>query len=173
MPTPEPMQSKTSLDIKATVPPECAHVLTPTAQEFVAQLARKFEARRRELLARRKERHQRLLAGELPDFLPETESIRRGDWKVASIPADIENRRVEITGPVERKMVINALNSGSNVFMADFEDALSPTWANLVEGQANLMKAVRRELALTTPEGKSYRLNDKTAVLVVRPRGWH
>src|SRR5262245_6561351 len=112
MPTPERTQLKRSLDIKATVPPEFAYDLSTDAQEFVAELARRFEPRRKELLARRKERHQRLLAGELPIFLPETESIRRADWKVASIPADIENRRVEITGPVDRKMVINALNSG-------------------------------------------------------------
>jgi malate synthase len=173
MPTPEPMQSKALLEITATVPPECAHVLSNDAKEFVAELARRFEPRRKELLARRKERYQRLLAGELPNFLPDTESVRGGDWKVASIPADIENRRVEITGPVDRKMVINALNSGSNVFMADFEDANSPTWDNVIIGQRNMIDAVRGTIEFTSPEGKAYKVNPNPAVLFVRPRGWH
>src|SRR5688572_10770298 len=120
MPTPEPTPSKSSLDIRATVPAECAGVLSPEAKAFVAELSRRFEPRRRELLERRKERQQALLRGELPDFLSDTQSVRSGEWKVAPIPAHIQNRRVEITGPVERKMIINALNSGANVFMADF-----------------------------------------------------
>jgi malate synthase len=161
------------MEVRAAVPPECAHVLSPEAQEFVAELARRFEPRRRELLARRKERQQALLRGELPDFLPATEKVRKGDWKVAPIPADIENRRVEITGPVDRKMVINALNSGANVFMADFEDANSPTWDNVITGQRNMIDAVRRTIEFASPEGKQYRLIANPAVLFVRPRGWH
>jgi malate synthase len=170
---PEPTQSRASLEITATVPPDCAHVLTADAQDFIAELARRFEPRRRELLARRADRKQALLAGELPDFLGETESVRRGEWKVAAIPSDIENRRVEITGPVDRKMVINALNSGANVFMADFEDANSPTWENVVVGQRNMIDAVRGAIEFTSAEGKAYRLNATPAVLFVRPRGWH
>ena len=147
-------------------------VLTPDAVELVTDLERAFGGRRRELLARRGERLARLRAGELPGFLPETESVRRGDWRVAPFPEEIADRRVEITGPVERKMVINALNSGARVFMADFEDANSPTWENVVQGQRNLTEALERTIALDTPE-KSYRLNDDVAVLFVRPRGWH
>jgi malate synthase len=169
----KPTPSQTSLELRATIPPECAHVLSPEAQAFVAQLARQFEPRRRELLGRRKERQQALLRGELPDFLAETEPIRRADWKVAPIPADIENRRVEITGPVDRKMVINALNSNANVFMADFEDANSPTWDNVIQGQRNVMDAVRGSIEYVSPEGKQYKLNPQPAVLFVRPRGWH
>ena len=120
------------------------------------------------MLERRKAR-----AGKPFDFLEETASIRKADWKVATIPPDLTDRRVEITGPVDRKMIINALNSGANVFMADLEDSNSPTWRNNIEGQANLRDAVRREISLLTPEGKSYSLNPKTAVLFVRPRGWH
>ena len=127
---------------------------------------------RRELLAARAERQARLDAGERPDFLAETQDVREGDWRVAPAPADLQDRRVEITGPVDRKMMINALNSGARVFMADFEDASSPTWANVVEGQRNVRDAVRRTIALETGE-KSYRLNDEIATLVVRPRGWH
>ncbi|HWN07259.1 MAG TPA: malate synthase A [Steroidobacteraceae bacterium] len=153
--------------------PEWRSVLTPDAIAFVNGLAEKFSGERARLLALRESGQREFEAGKLPDFPEETRALRAADWHVGSIPQDLMDRRVEITGPPERKMVINALNSGANVFMADFEDSLCPTWANLVEGQANLMGAVRRDLAFTTPEGKSYRLNEKTAVLVVRPRGWH
>ncbi len=148
-------------------------VLTPPALEFVASLEREFAPRRRELLRRRAERQKELDAGATPDFLAETEGVRSADWSVASAPADLDDRRVEITGPSERKMMINALNSGARVFMADFEDALSPTWQNLVEGQANVMDAVRRKLSFDSLEGKAYRLNEQLATLLVRPRGWH
>ena len=150
-----------------------ARVLTPEALAFVAALAARFDGTRRDLLERRRARQADFDAGRLPDFLPETAAVRRDPWQVAPAPTDLEDRRVEITGPVERKMMINALNSGAKVFMADFEDALSPTWANVVQGQANLQDAVRRTLAFTSPEGKAYRLNERTATLVVRPRGWH
>ena len=147
--------------------------LTPEALAFIADLHRRFEPRRRALLADRAERRGALRAGTLPDFLPETALVREGDWTVASIPADLRDRRVEITGPVDRKMIINALNSGASVFMADFEDSNSPTWANVVDGQVNLRDAVRRTIAFTSPEGKAYALDPDPAVLFVRPRGWH
>ena len=149
-----------------------AQILTPEAVCFVETLHREFNPRREDLLARREERKSRLDAGELPDFLPETQSIRDSDWTVAPIPKDLLDRRVEITGPVDRKMIINALNSGANVFMADFEDANSPTWANCIEGQANLRDAVRRTITFDSG-AKQYRLNERTATLLVRPRGWH
>ena len=148
-------------------------ILTPDAVEFVAALARRFEARRRELMQARTERQARLDAGEELDFLPETRAIRESDWTVAPIPADLQDRRVEITGPVERKMIINALNSGASTFMADFEDSLTPTWQNVMEGQAHLREAVDRSISFTSTEGKHYELREKTAVLIVRPRGWH
>ena len=147
-------------------------VLTPDAVSFLTDLEREFGERRRELLARRAERLQRLAAGELPDFLAETASVREGDWRIAPFPDEIADRRVEITGPVDRKMVINALNSGAKVFMADFEDANSPTWENCIEGQRNLTDALERTIELDTGE-KRYTLNDEVAVLFVRPRGWH
>lgn len=150
-----------------------AQILTPEARQFVAALARKFEPARRELLEKRRKRQRELDGGVLPDFPSETRSIRESDWKVAAIPTDLRDRRVEITGPVDRKMVINALNSGANVFMADFEDANSPTWGNCLEGQLNLRDAIRREIAYDAPGGKSYRLHETPAVLMVRPRGWH
>jgi malate synthase len=148
-------------------------VLTPDALTFVARLHQEFEPRRNELLRQRDERQTTLRFGALPAFLNETAHIRSSNWRVATVPGDLENRRVEITGPVDRKMMINALNSGAQVFMADFEDSLSPTWSNVVEGQANLQDAVRRELSFCSPEGKEYRLNETIATLVVRPRGWH
>jgi malate synthase len=148
-------------------------ILTPEALRFVAELARRFEPTRQALLARRVERQQEIVDGRLPHFLPETAAIREGDWKVAPIPDDLRDRRVEITGPVDRKMVINALNSGANVFMADFEDSNAPTWRNNIEGQLNLRDAVRREISFASPEGKQYRLNPTIATLFVRPRGWH
>jgi len=148
-------------------------VLTPEAKAFLQKLARNFESRRQELLARRRVVQQEIDKGKMPDLLPETASIRAGDWKVAPIPKDLMDRRVEITGPVDRKMIINALNSGANVFMADFEDSNSPTWQNNMEGQQNLQDAVRGTITYDSPEGKKYRLNEKRAVLLVRPRGWH
>jgi malate synthase len=148
-------------------------VLEPAALEFVAALQRRFNARRLELLGARDERASRILAGELPAFLDETQGVREDRaWRVAETPPDLQDRRVEITGPVDRKMVINALNSGAKVFMADFEDANSPTWQNNLDGQVNLTDAIERTIALDTPE-KSYRLNDVVATLLVRPRGWH
>src|ERR1700704_3914630 len=148
-------------------------ILTPEALKFIMDLERRFGPKRRELLAARVARQAKFDAGERPDFLPETAEIRKADWTVAPLPADLLDRRVEITGPVDRKMVINALNSGASVYMADFEDANTPTWANMVEGQRNLIDAVERKISFKNPDGREYRLNDKTATLVVRPRGWH
>lgn len=148
-------------------------VLTPQALALVAELERELGDRRRAVLAARRERAKRLLAGELPDFLAETRPIREGDWRVAPVPADLEDRRVEITGPAgDRKMVINALNSGARTYMADFEDANSPTWANVLGGQRNLTDAIERTISLETPE-RRYTLGEEVAVLLVRPRGWH
>ncbi len=148
-------------------------ILTPEAMEFLEKLDARFEMRRLALLSLRRVRQHEIDGGRRPDFLQETAKLRRQNWKVANIPADLRDRRVEITGPVDRKMVINALNSGANVFMADFEDANSPTWSNNIEGQVNLRDAVAGTIAYDSPEGKSYRLNEKIAVLMVRPRGWH
>ncbi|HEX7472002.1 MAG TPA: hypothetical protein VF323_02890, partial [Candidatus Limnocylindrales bacterium] len=154
--------------------PRAAEVLTPEALAFVERLARAFEPRRRELLAARVERRAALAAGGTLDLLPETAEIRAASWTVADAPADLDDRRVEITGPAEPKMMINALNSGARVFMADLEDALSPTWANVVGGQVVLRSAVRRDLTFDDPaSGKSYRLGERTATLLIRPRGWH
>jgi malate synthase len=147
-------------------------VLTPDAVAFLTELERRFRPRRRELLAARHERAERLREGELPDFLPETKDVRESDWRVAPVPAELQDRRVEITGPVDRKMVINALNSGAKMFMADFEDSNSPTWANCIEGQVNLTDALERTISLDTGE-KQYVLGDEIATLLVRPRGWH
>ena len=147
-------------------------VLTQEAREFLTRLEREFGARRRELLQARHDRARRLREGELPDFLPETAEVREGDWRVEPVPDELQDRRVEITGPVDRKMVINALNSGAKMFMADFEDSNSPTWANCIEGQVNLSDALERTIELDTGE-KQYRLNEETATLLVRPRGWH
>src|SRR5579872_7623243 len=148
-------------------------ILTPEACLFLTKLAREFESRRRELLQRRQTRQRKIDAGVMPDFLPDTADIRESDWTVAPIPRDLLDRRVEITGPVDRKMIINALNSGANVFMADFEDSNSPTWKNNLEGQVNLRDAVDGTIGFVSPEGKRYELNDCVATLVVRPRGWH
>jgi malate synthase len=161
------------MSIEITPHPHVAEVLTDEAVEFVVGLERRFGAARRDLLASRRARQARLDAGELPDFLGETVSVRSAEWAVAPPPPDLEDRRVEITGPVERKMMINALNSGARVFMADFEDSNSPTWDNVVRGQINVRDAYRRELALDSPDGKRYRLADDIATLVIRPRGWH
>ncbi|MBV8666171.1 MAG: malate synthase A [Burkholderiaceae bacterium] len=160
------------MEIKAAIQPGYERVLTPEALALVAKLSRAFEPRRQELLAKRAERAKRLDAGERPDFLAETAHIRDGDWKIAPIPKVLECRRVEITGPVERKMVINALNSGADSYMTDFEDSNTPNWDNQISGQINLMDAIRRTISLEQ-NGKTYKLNDKTATLVVRPRGWH
>jgi malate synthase len=148
-------------------------ILTPEASQFLTHLAREFEPRRRELLARRQVRQQEIDAGALPGFLRETAHIRETEWTVAPIPQDLLDRRVEITGPVDRKMIINALNSGASVFMADFEDSNSPTWMNNLEGQANLREAVEGTIRHVSPEGKRYELNSRLATLLVRPRGWH
>jgi malate synthase len=167
------MITESTIEVKGKKQEELKDILTPDALEFVEMLHHRFNARGLELLAERVKRQQRIDAGEFPDFLPETEIIRNADWMVGSIPDDLQLRRVEITGPVDRKMVINALNSGANVFMADFEDATSPTWENLVHGQLNLRDAIRRDIDFTIQNGKTYRLNEKVAVLMVRPRGWH
>jgi malate synthase len=161
------------IEIKVPVAAEFMEILSADALRFVAKLARKFETTRRELLLKREIRQKEINEGKLPDFLPETKKIRESEWKVASIPKDLLERKVEITGPVERKMIINALNSGAHVFMADFEDSNSPTWHNNVQGQINLKDAVRRQIDFVSPEGKAYKLNPKTATLMVRPRGWH
>src|SRR5476651_41037 len=162
------------MQIKAPIVGQSAKILTPEALAFVEKLARQFEPTRQKLLARRVEHQKEIDGGAMPDFLAATKSIRDDkSWRVASIPADLQDRRTEITGPVDRKMVINALNSGAKVFMADFEDATSPTWKNLIEGQANLRDAVRRSISFSNPDGKQYKLADKTATLLVRPRGWH
>jgi malate synthase len=156
----------------AAVEAATGRILTDDALAFVTDLQRRFGPRRIELLRARGERQQRLDAGELPDFLPETLKVRESDWMIDPVPPDLQDRRVEITGPTDRKMVINALNSGARMFMADFEDANSPTWSNMVEGQANLVDAIERTIELETPD-KAYRLNDEIATLLVRPRGWH
>jgi malate synthase len=163
----------TATEITAPVTDAASEILTGPAVDFLTALARNFAKRRSELLNRRVERQKTFDAGALPDFLSETKSIRDSEWTVAPIPKDLLDRRVEITGPVDRKMVINALNSGANVFMADFEDSNAPTWTNVVEGQINLRDAVNRSIRLTSPEGKKYELAEKTATLMVRPRGWH
>ena len=161
-------------EVTAPIDGRAAEVLTPDALAFLAELHRAFDARRLELLARRTARQARFDAGESPDFLAETAAVRAGDWKVAPIPADLLDRRVEITGPTDRKMVINALNCGAKVFMTDFEDANAPTWSNMVDGQINLIDLWAGKLSHVDPvSGKSYALNDKRAVLIVRPRGWH
>ncbi len=160
------------MEISAAVTPEYAEILTPQALAFVAGLARKFEPTRQALLARRAARQKEFDAGKLPDFLPETRQVRESDWSVAPLPPDLLDRRVEITGPVDRKMVINAMNSGASTYMADFEDSNTPTWENNLSGQVNLRDAIRRTIGFQQGE-KSYSLNAKTAVLIPRPRGWH
>jgi malate synthase len=161
------------VEITGELGPRFSEILTPDALAFVAKLERTFGQRRLESLQRRAERQAALDRGETLDFLPETKHVRDSDWVCAPIPADIRDRRVEITGPTDRKMVINALNSGAKIFMGDFEDANAPTWRNMVEGQINLWDAIRRKIEFTSPEGKEYRLKEKVAVLMPRPRGWH
>src|SRR5438105_3732669 len=161
------------IEVRARVPPEAEAILSSEALAFLERLHRRFEPTRLELLARRARRQAEFDSGVLPDFLPETRGLRESDWRVAETPAELQKRWVEITGPVERKMMINALNSGASVFMADFEDSLSPTWTNVVVGQANLIDAVRLRISYTSPDGKSYSLGERVATLLVRPRGWH
>ncbi len=161
------------LEIRGPMNPGYAEVLTPEACAFLAGLLEKFGPRRLELLAKRVERQHAIDAGQLPDFLPETAQIRGGNWQVAPIPPDLLDRRTEITGPVDRKMAINALNSGAQCWMADFEDANSPTWENVMEGQLNMRDAARLTLTYASPEGKKYALKEKIAVIIARPRGWH
>jgi malate synthase len=169
-----PTNALSGVQIAAPAHASRERVLTPEALKFIVELQRRFNSRRVELLAARAERQKRLDAGEKPDFLPDTRGIREAEWTVAAIRADLQDRRVEITGPVDRKMIINALNSGAKVFMADFEDSNTPTWANQMDGQANLIDAVRRTITYNdAANGKSYKLNERTAVLFVRPRGWH
>jgi malate synthase len=162
-----------SVEIKGAMLPGFEQILTPEAVEFTVALQRKFNATRKELLKARAERQAAFDAGAKFDFLPKTKAVREGNWKVASIPADLQDRRVEITGPVDRKMVINALNSGAKVFMADFEDSCTPNWENVVEGHLNLINAIERRIEFTNADGKVYKLKEKVAVLIVRPRGWH
>ncbi len=161
------------VEILRQLSPEFAEILTPQALGFVANLQRAFGTKRNEILQKRKELQLEIDEGKKLDFLPATENIRNGDWTIAPIPEELQDRRVEITGPVERKMIINALNSDAKVFMADFEDSNTPTWNNIIQGQINLHDAVNRSITFTNPNGKHYSLNDKIAVLMVRPRGWH
>lgn len=161
------------VEIIGATSPAVEEVLTADALAFLADLQRRFNPRREQLLAARAERQARIDAGEMPRFLAETAAIRDGEWQVAAAPGDLNDRRVEITGPTERKMMINALNSGAKVFMGDFEDALSPTWENVIQGQINCSDAIRRTIEFLNPDGRVYRLNDTVATLMVRPRGWH
>jgi malate synthase len=161
------------VEVRGAVEGRQEEILTAEALAFLAELQRRFNPRREELLRARVERQDRLTAGETPRFLEATREIRESEWKTVPPPEDLLDRRVEITGPVERKMMINALNSGARVFMADFEDANSPTWANNLNGHLNLIEAVEGSIAFTNPDGKKYRLQDRTAYLLVRPRGWH
>jgi malate synthase len=167
------MRARDGVEIRGPLRGRAGEVLTDEAVGFVGLLHREFAPARERLLARRAERWARIRDGEVPDFLPGTRAIREGSWTVAPVPPDLRDRRVEITGPVDRKMMINALNSGASTFMADFEDAISPTWDNLVIGQANLVDAVRGTIAYTSPDGRTYRLGERVATLLVRPRGWH
>ena len=161
------------MQVLGQITPEYAQILTAEALTFLAKLHRNFNARRIELLARRAQRQKEIDSGKLPDFLPETKPIRDADWQVAPVPNDLQDRRVEITGPTDRKMVINALNSGANMFMADFEDSSTPTWDNQLQGQINMRDALAGTISFTSPEGKHYKLAEKPATLLVRPRGWH
>jgi len=167
------MKFADGVEILSDVTPAYSEILIPEAMRFLANLARRFEATRQERLAARVKKQAEIDAGALLDFPPETAEIRAQSWTVAPIPRDLEDRRVEITGPVDRKMVINALNSGANVFMADFEDSNSPTWQNNIEGHINLRDAINGTIGFTSPEGKRYELAPKIATLLVRPRGWH
>ncbi|MPZ49011.1 MAG: malate synthase A [Dehalococcoidia bacterium] len=167
------MVDQTQVELKGPVQGRASEILTPSALDFISELQRRFNPTRQQLLAARAARQARFDAGERPGFLPETKSIRESEWRVAPPPDDLQDRRVEITGPSERKMMINALNCGAKVFMADFEDANTPTWHNMVEGQINLVDAVNQTITFDNPDGRVYKLNDVTATLMVRPRGWH
>jgi malate synthase len=167
------MATVENVTVRGPIEGRASEILTRDALDFVARLHNEFNPTRENLLQLRAERKAALDAGEKPNFLAATAPVRESEWNVASAPADLQDRRVEITGPTERKMLINALNSGARVFMADFEDANSPTWQNMVEGHVNLIDAIERTIDFTSPEGKAYKLNDKVATLVVRPRGWH
>ncbi|MDN5201771.1 malate synthase A [Fulvivirgaceae bacterium BMA10] len=167
------VQTLKDVEIKGAMKVAFEEILSPDALHFIAQLHRRFNQKRLELLKARKTRQERIDKGDLPNFLPETKHIREGNWQVASIPADLQDRRTEITGPVDRKMIINALNSGAKVFMADFEDSNAPTWENCVSGQLNLRDANLRNIDFVAANGKAYSLNEDVAVLKVRPRGWH
>jgi malate synthase len=167
------MTAATGIDIRAPVEEAWRKVLSDEALNFVARLHREFDGPRKDLLRARADRQGRIDAGEMPRFLEETRNVREADWVVDPVPDDLQDRRTEITGPTDRKMMINALNSGATVFMADFEDSNSPTWKNIVSGQVNIIDAIERVIDFETPEGKSYALNDEVATLVVRPRGWH
>lgn len=168
------MLTKSNVQITGEAVPGMEEILTPEALEFIEKLHTRFDKRRIELLEKRQVRQQELDSGKKLDFLPETKNIREGDWKIAPLPEDMQDRRVEITGPTNRKMLINALNSGAKMFMADLEDATAPSWFNVIDGQVNLRDAVRRQIEFEIPEtSKKYALNEKTAVLMVRPRGWH
>jgi malate synthase len=170
---PAPVDAVSPVHVLRPIGPAERRVLTGEALHFIGRLARRFEPQRQFILEQRAQRQMDLEAGAMPDFPVETRELRASVWRVAPIPPDLRVRRVEITGPVERKMVINALNSGADVFMADFEDSNAPTWENCIEGQVNLQDAVRRTISYVSPDGKQYRLNDRTATLMVRPRGWH
>src|SRR6516225_4128381 len=161
------------VQVLGSVTGEQRTLLNAQALEFFAQLQREFNPRRLYLLHQRRLRQEGIDRGQMPHWLPETRSVREGSWRVLPVPEDLQNRRVEITGPVDRKMVINALNSGANCYMADFEDSHTPTWSGTLDGQLNLHEAVRGNLEYRSPEGKEYRLNQRTATLLVRPRGWH
>jgi malate synthase len=167
------MSAPSGAVVQALIKPGFDAILTPQALQFVAGLHREFEPRRRRLLALRAERAEQMDRGQRPDFLPETRSVREGSWQVAPLPPRLHCRRVEITGPVERKMIINALNSGADAYMADFEDSNTPNWDNQIQGQLNLVDAVRRRISFSAADGRVYRLNEKIASLLVRPRGWH
>jgi malate synthase len=167
------MTYPSGINITASVTQEQSVILTTEALAFIAELARKFEPVRRSLLERRVRRQAELDAGKLPDFLAETAAVRNGDWTIAAVPAELSDRRVEITGPAERKMLINGLNAGASVYMADMEDSMTPTWHNVIEAQINLRDAITRTIKHVSPSGKTYQLNEKISVLFVRPRGWH
>ncbi len=167
------MSTQAAPQINAPISEAFGEILSPEALAFISSLAARFEPKRRELLQARVDRWTRLQAGELPDFLESTRGIRESAWTVAPIPPSLQDRRVEITGPVDRKMIINALNSGATMFMADFEDSNSPTWRNAIDGQVNLRDAINRTISFSNPDGKQYKLNEKTATILIRPRGWH
>lgn len=167
------MATTAGINILGPMKDPASDILTPAALAFIGNLHRRFNSTRIELLEKRARYQAELVQGKLPSFDPKTQTIRESEWTIAPVPHDLQNRRVEITGPTDRKMVINALNSGACVFMADFEDANSPTWSNLIEGQANLIDAIERRIEFRNPDGRHYRLADRVATLLVRPRGWH